>query len=204
MIVLPHLCLLLYYQTPFCSDNDDYLPPSCPSGGFYTTPAQLGMQQPQQQQQQLPQDYTCDEYGDICQSNSAASSGKSSTQAKRRRQRPLAFAVGHGDEWKDPEGRRVVITQRRQHHRHHTRQNNARLSSAHHHFYSKASTTACTCKHPASNNSLMVSEKKKKNTSSGNPNDSPHQTKAVICKSCSSFKGLEAPSSLSSGSHTLL
>lgn len=159
-----------YCKTPFCSD--DYLPPSCPSGGFYTTPDEVRVK-PQQDSN------VSDDYGDICKSDSAASSmGGHPT----RRRRPLAFAVGHGDEWKDAEGRRVVITPRRAPHPH----PNAppRFSSPHRqqNQFSKAST--CTCVNPASTNSLT-----------DNPNDSPHQTKSVVCKFC-----LDAPSNRNSES----
>lgn len=160
-----------YCQTPFCSDAD-YLPPMCPSAGFYSFPKRsnpkLAAVRPIQQPINPKQEYHgCDTFGDICRSSSGNSSSPSN--AKKRRQRPLAFAVGHGDEWKDIQGRRVVITR------------------------SKASfrpPQACTCtKGPES-----------LDNPSKDPDNSPHQTKNVMCKQCRLVQDLEVPANHSSGS----
>lgn len=161
-----------YCQTPFCSDTD-YLPPMCPSTGFYSFPKRsnpkLSAVSPIPQPIVPKEEYQgCDTFGDICRSSSGNSSSPSN--AKRRRQRPLAFAVGHWDDWKDIQGRRVVITR------------------------SKASVRppqACTCsKGPESIPGNLHRD----------PNNSPHQTKAVMCKQCRLVQDLEVPASHSSGS----
>ncbi|CAB9511637.1 expressed unknown protein [Seminavis robusta] len=174
-----------YCQTPFCSDGD-YLPPSCPAGRHYYTTPEYSKPHPD-----VPvpvvETHGSEEYGDICRSPSGASSGAGS-HGKKRRQRPLALAVGYGHDWKDMDGRRVVITP-----------SASRLSQYHHQQQHQSSPSyrplTCTCTSPKSNNSLVLPE-------SSNQNDSPHRTKPVMCKFCANnnrIRDLEVPPSHSSG-----
>lgn len=150
-------------QTPFCADSD-YMPLSCPSRNFYTRPSvemngNSAVVVPHTPQRSGP---ACggetDEYGDICQSASGASGN--STQ-RRQRRRPLALAVGYGDELKDQEGRRVVITPRASR------------------TYQQNNAAVCTCRSRVP---------KSPNIGSSNSNydreTSPHQSKVVMCKFC--------------------
>jgi len=191
-------------QTPFCSDMD-YFPPACPSMALYSSAPHEARdyyststphRQHHHHHHHHHQNDEADEYGDIARSGSRAS-GDSSGHRRKHRQRPLALAVGYGDEWKDSEGRRVVITPRRNHHMpqpspsrgYNTKgQQQQPVNARHATTAAAAAPTSCTCAGQVSSNSLTYPE------DDDHYNLSPHQSKNVICKFCSSrLKSLGVP-----------
>lgn len=134
----------------------------CPSAAFYSSsPEETHNRVPHQTPPKAPGGQIVDdEYAEICQSGSGASSGVSS---RRRRCRPLALAVGYGDELKDQKGRRVVITPRA-----------CRSQSTVSPYRQRRATDACTC------DSRVPKSPRSRDC---RPN-SPHESKVVMCTFC--------------------
>ena len=161
-------------QTPFCSDGD-YTIPACPSSSLYTAPQHEARDYySTTPSRQYPEEGGyCDTFGDICKSESGASSGAGSRKKNQRHQRPLALAVGYGDYWKDNEGRRVIITPSS------SRRQTGRSSPYQHRSGDAAVTSMCTCAGKAASTNSLLSPVKEGH------DISPHQTKSVMCKHCS-------------------